>query len=134
MRSELWPDLALLTGRGLIAILFLSGAVQKALSPADTQALLAQQGLPGALVWPALVFNLMAGAMLALGVQARAVAMVLAAYCAVTSFFHLIPADPWQMSIFVKNWAITGGCLALAVAGSGRFALRPDAQAARTRP
>jgi putative oxidoreductase len=30
------------------------------------------------------------------------------------------------MSIFVKNWAIAGGCLALFAAGSGRYALRPD--------
>ena len=44
------------------------------------------------------------------------VALSLAAYCAVTSVFHFIPGDPWQMSIFVKNWAIAGGCLALAVA------------------
>jgi len=131
MRTETWPELALLAGRLLIAVLFLGGAVQKILSPADAQALLVMQGLSGALVWPVLVFNLVAGLMLALGVRVRPVALVLAAYCGATSFFHLIPEDPWQMSIFVKNWSIAGGCLALAVAGSGRWALRPDRQIAR---
>lgn len=51
------------------------------------------------------------------------VALALAAYCAITSLFHFIPADPWQMTIFVKNWAIAGGCLAMAVAGPGRYRL-----------
>ena len=43
-------------------------------------------------------------------------ALALAVYAAATSVFHLRPDDPWQMTIFVKNWAIAGGCLALAVA------------------
>lgn len=89
-------------------------------------ALLSAQGLPQALVWPAFAFNLTAGVLLVLGVRVRPVATVLAVYCGATSIFHLIPDDPWQMSIFVKNWAIAGGCLALAVAGAGRWALRPD--------
>jgi putative oxidoreductase len=41
---------------------------------------------------------------------------VAAAYCAATSLFHLQPQDGWQMSIFVKNWAIAGGLLSLAAA------------------
>ncbi len=118
-------DAALLVGRVLIAALFLAGAVQKALLPGDTQVLLATQGLPAVLVWPALAANLAAGVMLALGLWVRPVAVLLAFYCGATSFFHLIPEDPWQMSIFVKNWAIAGGCLTLAVAGPGRWALRP---------
>ena len=51
--------------------------------------------------------------------------LALAAYCALTSVFHLVPDDPWQMSIFVKNWAIAGGCLCLAAAHA------PDERAPR---
>jgi putative oxidoreductase len=118
-------DLAVLAGRVLIALLFLGGAAQKWMGPGAVEGLLAGAGLPEWLVWPALVFNLLAGLALILGVQVRAVAALLAAYCMATSVFHLIPADPWQMSIFVKNWAIAGGCLVLAAHGAGRFALRP---------
>ena len=32
----------------------------------------------------------------------------------VTSVFHYLPDDPWQVTIFVKNWAIAGGLLVLA--------------------
>ncbi len=118
-------DLATLAGRILIAALFLAGALQKGSNPLPVEVLLAARGWPMWLVWPALAFNLVAGVALVLGVKVRPVAVALAAYCAVTSLFHYIPGDPWQMSIFVKNWAIAGGCLILAAHGAGRYALRP---------
>lgn len=118
-------DLATLAGRVLIALLFLAGAVQKATGPAAVETLLAGQGWPVWLIWPAMIFNLCAAVALVAGLWVRPVALMLAAYCAVTSIFHLIPADPWQMSIFVKNWAIAGGCLVLFAHGAGRFAWRP---------
>ena len=117
-------DLATLIGRILIAVLFIGGALQKGNDPSAVEGLLAARGWPIWLVWPALVFNLLAGLSLMTGVAVRPMAAVLAGYCIVTSLFHYIPADPWQMSIFVKNWAIAGGCLVLAAHGAGRFALR----------
>ena len=116
-------DILLLLARLLVATLFIGGAVQKAVSPEDAGALLAGVGLPEALVWVALIYNAVAGPMLVAGVAVRPVALSLAAYCGFTSIFHFLPDDPWQMTIFVKNWAISGGCLALAVAGAGRFRL-----------
>ncbi len=118
-------DLLALAGRVLIAALFLLAALQKAGNPLPVEVLLAARGWPIWLVWPALAFNLAAGAALVIGVWVRPVALLLAVYCVVTSVFHLIPSDAWQMSIFVKNWAIAGGCLILAAHGAGRFALRP---------
>ena len=120
------PHLTLFIGRLLIAALFIGGAVQKAVDPAQVMALLLGKGLPAVLVWPALAFNALAGLLLVIGVGVRPMAYLLAGYAAFTSIFHYIPTDPWQMSIFVKNWAIAGGCLCLAVVGSGKFALRPD--------
>ncbi|WP_179379440.1 DoxX family membrane protein [Jannaschia marina] len=113
-----WRGPALLGARILIAALFAAGAVQKAVNPEAAQALLEGAGLPGVLVWPALAFNAATALALLANWRVAPVALALAAYCAVTSVFHLIPSDPWQMSIFVKNWAIAGGCLALAVAGA----------------
>jgi putative oxidoreductase len=105
-----------LAGRILIAALFIAGTVQKMLAPVAAQGLLAGIGLPVWLVWPALALN----AALAVGLlwppTVRRAALVAAGYCAVTSLFHLQPQDGWQMSIFVKNWAIAGGLLVLAAA------------------
>lgn len=105
-----------LVGRILIAALFASGAVQKALAPAAAQGLLAGWGLPAWLVWPALVLNAALAAGLLWPPTLRPAALVAAGYCAVTSVFHFLPEDGWQMSIFVKNWAIAGGLLILAAA------------------
>ena len=118
-----WRDAALFGARLLLALLFLGGAVQKALDPLPAMDLLTGRGWPASLVWPALVYNAGAGLALVAGIAVTPVALSLAAYCAVTSLFHWIPEDPWQISIFVKNWAIAGGCLALAAAGAGRWRL-----------
>ena len=117
-------DLATLAGRCLIAALFLAGAAQKATDPGPVETLLSGRGWPVWLIWPALAFDLAAGLALVAGIAVRPVAAALALYCAVTSIFHFLPADPWQMTIFVKNWAIAGGCLVLAAHGAGRFALQ----------
>ncbi len=103
-----------LVGRVLLAALFAAGAVQKALAPEAVQGLLAGAGLPGWLVWPALGLNLGLAAGLLWPRGVRGTALVAAGYCALTSLFHLVPGDGWQMSIFVKNWAIAGGLLVLA--------------------
>jgi DoxX. len=100
-------------GRALLAVLFLAGAVQKTLGPEQAMALLSGLRLPGWLIWPALVFNAVTGLALLLGYATRWVALALSVYCMVTSVFHFQPEDGWQMSIFVKNWAIAGGLLVL---------------------
>ena len=115
--------IAVLVGRVLIAALFLAGAVQKGIDPASAGALLTGRGLPAALVWPAALFNLGAGLAILTGIALRPAALATATYCALTAFFHLIPEDPWQMSIFVKNWAVAGGCLILAAHGPGPLRL-----------
>ncbi|MBT0956458.1 DoxX family protein [Alphaproteobacteria bacterium KMM 3653] len=123
MRVGRWEDSAVLVGRILIAALFVAGTLQKAASPEGAAGLLAGFGLPEWLIWPATLFNALAAFSLLTGFYLRPMALLLAGYCAVTSLFHLIPADPWQMSIFVKNWAIAGGCLVLAAHGGGRFVM-----------
>lgn len=107
--------------RVLIAALFLAGALQTATDPGPVIGLLAGAGWPTWLIWLAMAFDAAAGIALIAGVGVRPVA--LAAYFAVTSYFHWIPSDPWQITIFVKNCAIAGGCLVLAANGPGRFVL-----------
>ncbi|MCG6111919.1 MAG: DoxX family protein [Paracoccus sp.] len=111
-----------LAGRLLIAILFIGGAVQKLRDPAQVIAMIEGLGLPGALVWPVAAFNLIAGLCLILGPRVRAWALILALYCIGTSWFHWqLRADPWQVTIVVKNWAVAGGLLILAAQGPGQW-------------
>ena len=126
MTNSSQADRILVVARVLIAILCLGGALQKLFNPDDAAGLLVGVGLPAGLVYAALLYNGVAGCAILTGYRMRAAVFSFGVYCAVTSLFHWIPDDPWQMSIFVKNWAIAGGCMALGVAGSGRIALRPD--------
>ncbi len=119
----IWTNLCSFLGRVLIAGLFLAGAAQKLSDPEPVRVLLTGWGWPGGLVWGAMLYNLLAGVALIAGVLVRPVALSLAFYCGLTSFFHLLPDDPWQITIFIKNWAIAGGCLVLAGQGGGDWGL-----------
>lgn len=101
-------------GRVLLSLLFVAGAVQKAMDPSPAQSLLAGVGLPEWLIWPALIFNALVAVLLIAGKFLKPIGRALALYCVATSVFHFVPSDPWQMSIIIKNWAIAGGCLILA--------------------
>ncbi|MBI1171476.1 DoxX family membrane protein [bacterium] len=118
-------DVLNLAGRVLIALLFLGGAAQKLGDPAPVVQMITGIGLPGWLVWPVAVFDLIAGLALIFGPGVRGWALVMAGYCIFTSYFHWqLRADPWQVTIVVKNWSIAGGLLVLAAEGPGRWVWR----------
>ncbi|MCQ0968928.1 DoxX family protein (plasmid) [Paracoccus sp. TK19116] len=117
-------DVLNLIGRILIALLFLGGASQKWVDPRPVTQMIRSIDLPAWLIWPVLAFNLLAALALVFGPGVRNWALVLAAYCIFTSWFHWqLRADPWQVTIVVKNWAIAGGLLILAAQGPGRLVL-----------
>lgn len=117
-------DTLSLVGRLLLASLMLAGTLQKISDPSGAVELLTLAGLPLWLVWPAGIFTAVAGLGLVLGIATRPLAILAAGYCIVTSYFHYLIGDAWQMTIVFKNWTIAGGYLMLAAHGPGRFALR----------
>jgi putative oxidoreductase len=117
-------DIVNLVGRCLIALLFLGGAWQKISDPAPVVQMITDVGLPAGLIWPVAAFDLVAGLALIFGPGIAGWALVMAAYCLFTSWFHWqLRADPWQVTIMVKNWSIAGGLLILAAQGPGRLTL-----------
>jgi putative oxidoreductase len=110
--------IAAIVGRVLIGLLFIVTGISKLLYVSEPVALLARAGLPTSFAIPVGVFELVAGACLALGFAVRLVAALLAVFTAATIlFFHNRFTDPAQAFEALKNLAIIGG-LALAFAHS----------------
>lgn len=110
----------IVAARIMLATLFLAGFAQKLVDPAPVRGMLGMAGLPGWTIWPVALFDLIAGLALAFGWRVVHWALALAVYCLCTIWFHwMLSDDPWQVTIMVKNFALAGGCLALAAAAMG---------------
>ena len=120
-----------LTGRLLLALLFLPAGFGKLTGFAGAAGYIASAGLPlpevGAGI--AIVVEIVGSIALILGYQTRAAALVLAAFTLVATFiFHNywgVPADKAyvQQLMFFKNIAVVGGLLTLAAWGAGAWSL-----------
>lgn len=113
-------------GRVFLAILFLLSGLSKLGSAAATTAYIASAGLPlpGVAYALTVVVEIGGGLLLLAGFQARIAAAVLAVFTlAAAIFFHSNFADQNQMIHFMKNVAITGGLMQVAVWGAGRWSL-----------
>ncbi|WP_291071749.1 DoxX family protein [Hyphomonas sp.] len=76
-------------------------------------------GLPGALLVPAIAFELGTGTALLVGFRVRTVAFLLSGFCIITALiFHRDFYDQIQQIMFLKNVSMAGGLLLLAKAGA----------------
>jgi putative oxidoreductase len=89
--------------------------------------------VPAFLAWPVVLFEIIGGLMLIVGLQTRVTALALGAFCVLAGLlYHFDLADQMQMTQLLKNLALAGGYGALAVAGAG--ALSVDAKLGFERP
>jgi putative oxidoreductase len=110
--------------RILIGLLFLVAGLWKIADVPGLAAFLATGGLPQLLAWPAIAFEVALGAGIILGLWTRVLAIIGAGFCLATALlFHLDPGSYIQTIQLLKNLAIAGGFLMLAVHGPGRLAL-----------
>ena len=113
-----------LVARILIAAIFLAASVGHLGDVAGFTGFIASGGVPAFLAWPAIVFELALGVSIILGFQTRIMALLGAGFCVVTAvLYHFEPANPTQMIMFLKNFAIAGGFLMLLTHGPGAVAI-----------
>jgi putative oxidoreductase len=120
-----------LSGRVLLAALFLPAGIGKLTGFSGTVGYIASVGLPlpavGAVL--ALVVEIVGSLALVAGFGTRIAALVLGAFTLVASFFfHAYWAAPADQAfvvqlLFFKNIAVVGGLLALAANGAGGWSL-----------
>jgi len=117
-------DPALLVGRLLLAGLFLHEGLTLAGSLDGTIAALGKLGVPAPAVLATIALQLVAGAAIALGWQARPAACALGLFCVATAtLFHANMGNRNELLHFEKDLAIAGGMAVLAVCGPGRWSL-----------
>ena len=120
-----------LVGRVLLALMFLLSGVGKIGGFEGTVGYISSVGLPlpSVLAAGALVLEIVAGIALIIGYKTRWAALALALFTLVAAFlFHNYWAMPagqqmMQQIIFLKNLAVTGGLLMLAMAGPGAWSV-----------
>lgn len=113
-----------LIGRVMMAIIFVLAGLGKIQDPAGTAGYMQSAGLPGILLWPTIALEVLGGLALAIGYKTRYAAFALAIFSVVAAaVFHRNFADQMQMIMFLKNIAMAGGLLLLAVGGSTAFSI-----------
>ncbi|TQM92565.1 MAG: DoxX family protein [Roseinatronobacter sp.] len=121
----------LLIARIFLGLLFLVAGLGKLGDVAGFGGYMATGGIPAILAWPVVLFEIIAGLALIIGVQTRITALALAAFCVLSGLlYHFDPADQMQMTQLLKNLGLAGGYMALWVAGAGAWSV--DAKLGRT--
>lgn len=120
----------LLVARILLAAIFIIAGFFKLSGGPEGIAGLAgyigSKGIPFALpvAWLTATFEVVAGIMIVIGFKTRLVSYALAAFCiAAAVIFHNNFGDQTDYNMFIKNFAIAGGYLALSVVGAGAFSV-----------
>ncbi|MBB4613506.1 DoxX family protein [Novosphingobium taihuense] len=122
--SSTTSDLLAVTGRVLLAAIFVLSGVSKLADPAGTIAYISSAGLPAPSVayGIAVIVELVGGLLLIAGFRTRIVASAIALFSLAAAVgFHANLADQNQFIHFFKNVALAGGLLQVAAFGSGRF-------------
>lgn len=119
-------NLQLLAARVLLSVIFIMAGYGKLGGVEGTAGYMTSLGVPLAsvTVWLVIALELLGGLAILAGFFTRYVAWALAAFCIASGFLaHFQPEDQMQMISFMKNLAITGGFLALAVSGPGAWSV-----------
>jgi putative oxidoreductase len=141
--TEASRDAVALIGRVLLTLIFIWSGFAKLIAPAATAAFFGKSGLPVPYAAWLVAVAVEVGAALALllGVQARIMGWILAAWCVATALVaHTNFADRNMEIHFMKNIAMAGGFLYVAAFGAGRYTItrlfhgRSDAATARSAP
>ena len=108
-----------LIGRVLISSLFLVSAFNKIFSIGGSMDWMEGFGVPGFLIYPAIVLEIILPIFVIVGYRARVSAGLLAIFCLATAFiFHLDFSNQMQFVSFLKNIGLAGGFLFIVVNGT----------------
>ena len=113
-----------LVARILISALFLLNGVFKISNYDGTVGWMEGFGIPGILIIPAIILEIVGPILIVLGYRAKIAAGLLSLFCIATAvIFHNDFSDQMQLGSFLKNIALAGGFLFIFINGTKDFSL-----------
>ena len=113
-----------LVARLFLGHIFLLAGVSKISGYEGTQGYMDAMGVPGMLLPAVILLEIVGGLAIIIGWQTKWASIALAGFTVIAAFiFHNNFSDQIQMILFMKNIAITGGLMLLAVHGAGAFSV-----------
>ena len=113
-----------LIARISISILFLLNGIFKINNYEGTVSWMESFGLPGILIFPAIILEIVGPILIIIGYQTRIAAAALSLFCVATAIiFHNDFSDQMQLTAFLKNIALAGGFLFLVINGAKGYCL-----------
>ena len=113
-----------LTGRILISILFFLNGIFKISNYEGSVGWMESFGLPGILIIPAIILELICPILIIIGYKTKIAASLLCLFCISTALiFHNNFEDQMQLTSFLKNIALAGGFMFLMANGARGYCL-----------
>ena len=113
-----------LIGRIFISLVFLLSGYNKIFNYSDTVSWMEGYGVPGLLLWPAIILEIILPILIIIGYKTQISATLLAIFCIITAMiFHLDFANQMQVIALLKNLGLAGGFIFIAINGPRDWAL-----------
>tara|TARA_A100001011_G_scaffold292244_1_gene303934 strand:- start:4 stop:390 length:387 start_codon:yes stop_codon:yes gene_type:complete len=107
-----------LISRIFISLIFLLSGYNKIFNYENTVVWMEGFGIPGFLLWPAILLEIILPILIIIGYRTQISAILLAMFCIATAvIFHFDFDNQMQTIAFLKNFALAGGFLFIAVHG-----------------
>ena len=113
-----------LIGRIFISLIFLVAGIGKILNYEGTIGYMESFGVPGYLLIPAIIIEILFPLLIIVGYKTKFSAIILALFAILLAvIFHTDFSNQMQLMSFLKNFAIAGGFLIIFVRGAGKYSI-----------
>ena len=113
-----------LIGRIFLSVLFLINGISKIFDYEGTIEYMENFGVPGVLIYPAIIIEILFPILLIIGYKTRFSAIVLASFTILLAIiFHTDFSNQMQLTAFLKNFAIAGAFLIIFVYGPNKCSI-----------
>jgi len=113
-----------LVGRIFISLIFLVAGIGKILNYEGTIGYMESFGVPGCLLIPAIIIEILFPLLIIVGYKTKFSAIILALFAILLAvIFHTDFSNQMQLMSFLKNFAIAGGFLIIFVRGAGKYSI-----------